>query len=116
VGWHAYSLCRLLPAQAGEVGVVAIQAGENESHPAVTKFDLAITPPVSNQWRLRELSLKHAGEVRLICAHDAVEFEACAAGTPLLAGGRGSCHRPKHGAAAHARQQRAEYNGATVCG
>lgn len=42
---------------------------------------------LANQRRLRQLSLKHADEVRLICAHDAMEFEACATGTPLRTGG-----------------------------
>jgi glyoxylase-like metal-dependent hydrolase (beta-lactamase superfamily II) len=37
----------------------------------------------ANQERLRRLSLDRAGEVRIVCAHDAVEFERCAAGTPL---------------------------------
>ncbi len=37
----------------------------------------------ANQERLRRLSVERAGEVRLICAHDAVEFERCAAGAPL---------------------------------
>jgi glyoxylase-like metal-dependent hydrolase (beta-lactamase superfamily II) len=38
---------------------------------------------LANQQRLRALSLDHADEVRLICAHDVAEFEACAAGAPL---------------------------------
>jgi glyoxylase-like metal-dependent hydrolase (beta-lactamase superfamily II) len=37
----------------------------------------------ANQVRLRRLSLDQAGQVRLICAHDPVEFERCAAGAPL---------------------------------
>jgi glyoxylase-like metal-dependent hydrolase (beta-lactamase superfamily II) len=37
----------------------------------------------SNQERLRALSVERAGEVRILCAHDAVEFERCAAGAPL---------------------------------
>jgi glyoxylase-like metal-dependent hydrolase (beta-lactamase superfamily II) len=37
----------------------------------------------ANQDRLRKLSLERAGEVRIICAHDAVEFEHAAAGTLL---------------------------------
>jgi glyoxylase-like metal-dependent hydrolase (beta-lactamase superfamily II) len=37
---------------------------------------------LANQRRLRRLSLDHAGEVRMFCAHDAVEFE-------LLAGQEG---------------------------
>lgn len=36
-----------------------------------------------NQQRLRELSLDGAAGVRMICAHDAVEFEAAAAGRLL---------------------------------
>lgn len=34
---------------------------------------------LTNQRRLRDLSLRHAGEVRIFCAHDAVEFELLAA-------------------------------------
>jgi glyoxylase-like metal-dependent hydrolase (beta-lactamase superfamily II) len=33
---------------------------------------------LSNQKKLRRLSLEHAGEVRIFCAHDAVEFEMLA--------------------------------------
>ena len=38
---------------------------------------------LSNQQRVRDLSLSHADEVRLICAHDAVELEACMRGAAL---------------------------------
>jgi glyoxylase-like metal-dependent hydrolase (beta-lactamase superfamily II) len=38
---------------------------------------------LSNQARLRDLSLDAGAGVRIICAHDAVEYEACAAGAPL---------------------------------
>jgi hypothetical protein len=38
---------------------------------------------LANQARLRALSIDHAAEVRLVCAHDPVELEACAAGRPL---------------------------------
>jgi glyoxylase-like metal-dependent hydrolase (beta-lactamase superfamily II) len=38
---------------------------------------------LANQRRLRELSLDEAAGVKLICAHDVVEYEACAAGSPL---------------------------------
>jgi glyoxylase-like metal-dependent hydrolase (beta-lactamase superfamily II) len=38
---------------------------------------------LANQARLRELSLDARAGVKLICAHDVVEYEACAAGTPL---------------------------------
>ncbi len=38
---------------------------------------------LDNQRRLRALSLDAAAEVKLICAHDVVEYEACAAGRPL---------------------------------
>jgi len=39
---------------------------------------------LANQAKLRRLSLDHAGDVRIFCAHDAVEFELLAAqsGTP----------------------------------
>ncbi|HYE43893.1 MAG TPA: MBL fold metallo-hydrolase [Caulobacteraceae bacterium] len=36
-----------------------------------------------NQQRLRALSLDLTAGVRMICAHDVVEYEACAAGRPL---------------------------------
>ena len=35
---------------------------------------------IENQRRLRLLSLEHASEVQMICAHDVVEFETCASG------------------------------------
>ena len=38
---------------------------------------------LANQERLRQLSVEKATEVRVLCAHDAAEFEACAAGRPL---------------------------------
>ena len=38
---------------------------------------------LGNQARLRTLSCDKAAGVRMICAHDVVEFEACAAGSPL---------------------------------
>lgn len=39
---------------------------------------------LGNQQRLRELSLNASAGVRMICAHDVVEYERCAAGTPLV--------------------------------
>lgn len=38
---------------------------------------------LSNQERLRRLSVDAAAGVQLVCAHDPVEFERCAAGNPL---------------------------------
>ncbi|MDB5698474.1 MAG: fold metallo-hydrolase [Alphaproteobacteria bacterium] len=38
---------------------------------------------LANQHRLRQLSVDASADVRMICAHDPVEFEHCAAGTPL---------------------------------
>ncbi len=38
---------------------------------------------LGNQARLRELSLDTGAGVRMICAHDRVEFERCLAGAPL---------------------------------
>ncbi|MDP9413515.1 MAG: MBL fold metallo-hydrolase [Pseudomonadota bacterium] len=38
---------------------------------------------LANQERLRRLSIEHRDEVRILCAHDPVEFERCAAGMPL---------------------------------
>ena len=37
----------------------------------------------ASQEGVRRLSVERAGEVRVICAHDPVEFELCAAGRPL---------------------------------
>jgi hypothetical protein len=36
-----------------------------------------------NQDRLRRLSVERADEVKIVCAHDAVELERCVAGMPL---------------------------------
>jgi glyoxylase-like metal-dependent hydrolase (beta-lactamase superfamily II) len=36
-----------------------------------------------NQQRLRDLSLDRSAKVKMICAHDVVEYEACYAGRPL---------------------------------
>ena len=38
---------------------------------------------LANQKRVRRLSVEKKGKVRVICAHDPVEFERCAAGRPL---------------------------------
>lgn len=38
---------------------------------------------LSNQARLRALSIARAGEVTITCAHDPVEYERCRAGRPL---------------------------------
>jgi glyoxylase-like metal-dependent hydrolase (beta-lactamase superfamily II) len=38
---------------------------------------------LANQKRVRRLSVEKRGKVRVICAHDPVEFERCAAGRPL---------------------------------
>ncbi|PSJ36865.1 MBL fold metallo-hydrolase [Allosphingosinicella deserti] len=38
---------------------------------------------LANQERLRQLSVEHSREVRIICAHDPVEFEACSQGRAL---------------------------------
>lgn len=50
-----------------------------------TMMEVDRTRRMANQERLRRLSVERAGEVTLICAHDPVEFEACAAGAPLAA-------------------------------
>lgn len=39
---------------------------------------------LQNQARLRDLSLDRNAGVRMICAHDVVEYEACVAGAPLI--------------------------------
>ena len=38
---------------------------------------------LANQARLRELSIARKQDVRVICAHDAVELERCRQGRPL---------------------------------
>jgi hypothetical protein len=38
---------------------------------------------LANQARLRELSVAHRQDVRVICAHDPVELERCVEGRPL---------------------------------
>jgi glyoxylase-like metal-dependent hydrolase (beta-lactamase superfamily II) len=38
---------------------------------------------LANQERVRRLSVEHSADVRVICAHDVVEFERCVAGAPL---------------------------------
>lgn len=38
---------------------------------------------LQNQERVRRLSVDHGSEVKVICAHDAVELERCQAGAPL---------------------------------
>src|SRR3712207_1631196 len=38
---------------------------------------------LGNQERLRRLSVEHRQDVRIFCAHDAVELEHCQAGAPL---------------------------------
>jgi glyoxylase-like metal-dependent hydrolase (beta-lactamase superfamily II) len=38
---------------------------------------------LTNQARLRTLSIERAGEVKITCAHDPVEYERCRAGRPL---------------------------------
>jgi len=42
------------------------------------------TARLANQQRLRELSLDRSAAVRMICAHDPVEYERAAAGDPLV--------------------------------
>ena len=38
---------------------------------------------LANQERLRRLSIERRDEVKILCAHDAVELERCQAGAPL---------------------------------
>lgn len=38
---------------------------------------------LANQARIRRLSVERAAELRVVCAHDVAEFEACASGRPL---------------------------------
>lgn len=48
-----------------------------------TMMEADRTMRMANQERVRELSVDHADEVRVLCAHDVVEFERAAAGSPL---------------------------------
>ena len=48
-----------------------------------TMMEVDRTQRMTNQERLRRLSVERAGEVRIVCAHDVVELERCVAGTPL---------------------------------
>ena len=48
-----------------------------------TMMEVDRTQRLANQERLRRLSVEKAGEVRILCAHDVVEFEAAAAGRAL---------------------------------
>ena len=38
---------------------------------------------LANQERLRALSLEHRRDLRMICAHDVLEYQACAAGRAM---------------------------------
>jgi glyoxylase-like metal-dependent hydrolase (beta-lactamase superfamily II) len=48
-----------------------------------TMMEVDRSQRLANQERLRRLSVEKAGEVRILCAHDVVEFEAAAAGRLL---------------------------------
>ena len=48
-----------------------------------TMMEVSRRDRLLNQQRLRALSLDRPGEVQIVCAHDPVEFERCAAGQPL---------------------------------
>jgi glyoxylase-like metal-dependent hydrolase (beta-lactamase superfamily II) len=48
-----------------------------------TMMEVDRTLRMTNQERLRRLSVEHAGEVKIVCAHDVVELERCVAGAPL---------------------------------
>ncbi|SFR97043.1 MBL fold metallo-hydrolase [Sphingomonas jatrophae] len=48
-----------------------------------TMMEVSRTLRMTNQERLRRLSVEHRGELTVLCAHDPVEFERAAAGRPL---------------------------------
>jgi glyoxylase-like metal-dependent hydrolase (beta-lactamase superfamily II) len=48
-----------------------------------TMMEVDRTQRLANQEKLRRLSVEKAGEIRILCAHDVVEFEAAAAGRLL---------------------------------
>lgn len=48
-----------------------------------TLMEVDRTLRLSNQERLRQLSIDQRGAVQILCAHDPVEFERAAAGNPL---------------------------------
>ena len=48
-----------------------------------TMMEVDRTARMTNQERLRRLSVERAGEVKIVCAHDVVELERCVAGAPL---------------------------------
>jgi glyoxylase-like metal-dependent hydrolase (beta-lactamase superfamily II) len=48
-----------------------------------TMMEVSREQRLTNQARLRDLSIAERPRIDLICAHDPVEFDACAHGTPL---------------------------------
>jgi glyoxylase-like metal-dependent hydrolase (beta-lactamase superfamily II) len=48
-----------------------------------TMMETDRTLRLTNQERLRRLSVEQRGDVRILCAHDPVEFEHCVAGRPF---------------------------------
>jgi len=48
-----------------------------------TMMEVSREQRLLNQARLRALSIEEARRVSVLCAHDAVELERCAAGAPL---------------------------------
>jgi hypothetical protein len=46
-------------------------------------MEVARDQRLGNQARLRALSIERASEVKILCAHDPVEFERWASGRPL---------------------------------
>jgi hypothetical protein len=48
-----------------------------------TMMEVDRTQRLANQEKLRRLSVEKAAEIRMLCAHDVVEFEAATAGRLL---------------------------------
>jgi glyoxylase-like metal-dependent hydrolase (beta-lactamase superfamily II) len=48
-----------------------------------TMMEVSRSQRLGNQQRLRQLSIEERSVLRMICAHDPVEFEHCALGKPL---------------------------------
>jgi glyoxylase-like metal-dependent hydrolase (beta-lactamase superfamily II) len=62
----------------GEIGTEVYECTPGlRSYQALMEVDRKAR--LANQQKLRKLSLEHAGDVRIFCAHDAVEFESLAA-------------------------------------
>ena len=64
-----------------------VRRAERECTPGLSAYQTMMEVDrrrrLENQARVRRLSVERRAEVKVICAHDAVEYEQCAAGHPL---------------------------------